>query len=54
MSDEIRKDGVTPEDGADQEKRLPYQDEVTPRDHELYTPQGGGSGTGARVWSAEY
>ncbi|MGD2123717.1 MAG: FMN-binding protein [Gemmatimonadota bacterium] len=47
MSDEIRKDGMAPDPGGKDEKELPYQDEVTPRDHELYTPQGGGSGTGA-------
>lgn len=47
MSDEIRKEGAVPAGGAEEEKDLPYQDEVTPRDHETYTPQGGGSGTGS-------
>jgi electron transport complex protein RnfG len=47
MSDEVRKDGAAPDNGLNEEKELPYQDEVTPRDHEVYTPQGGGSGTGA-------
>jgi electron transport complex protein RnfG len=35
MSDEIRMDG------------LPGRDEVLPKDEELYTPQGGGGGTGS-------
>jgi electron transport complex protein RnfG len=47
MSDEIRKDGAVPGNGEKEEEALPYQDEVTPRDHETYTPQGGGSGTGS-------
>lgn len=35
MSDEIRKD------------QLPDREDVMPKDHELYTPQGGGGGTGS-------
>ena len=35
MSDEIRKD------------QLPDLEDVMPKDHELYTPQGGGGGTGS-------
>lgn len=46
MSDETRKDvGVPgqPEGGSD----LPHREDVMPKDHETYTPQGGGSGTGS-------
>ena len=46
MSDEIRKGGeVTgqPEDMKD----LPHREDVMPKDHETYTPQGGGAGTGS-------
>jgi electron transport complex protein RnfG len=57
MSDEIRKGGVAqenkgpggpggPSDGAGKGE-LPDREKVMPKDHELYTPQGGGSGTGA-------
>jgi len=46
MSDEIRKDvGAAGEDPKDQE--LPHREEVLPKDHEVYTPQGGGAGTGS-------
>ncbi len=59
MSDEIRKDRVNGEEGRPAgvsgagtetdsgQGRLPDREEVMPRDDELYTPQGGGSGTGA-------
>jgi len=47
MSDETRKDGVVPENGDSEQKDLPHPEEVLPRDHETYTPQGGGSGTGS-------
>ncbi len=57
MSDEIRKDGVTPDeegaveagaqDGSPVEQELPDREDVLPKDHETYTPQGGGSGTGS-------
>ena len=47
MSDDIRKDGVAPEAGDSEEKALPHREEVMPKDHETYTPQGGGSGTGS-------
>jgi len=57
MSDEIRKDGVAPE-GESQASggapshdpgttELPHREEVMPKDHEVYTPQGGGAGTGS-------
>jgi len=57
MSDEIRKDGVAP--GGESQlsggapghdpgnTELPHREEVMPKDHEVYTPQGGGSGTGS-------
>lgn len=44
MSDETRKDGV-PEDGQEM-NNLPHREDVMPKDHETYTPQGGGAGTG--------
>ena len=46
MSEEIRKDGdVT---GQPEETRgLPHREDVMPKDHETYTPQGGGAGTGS-------
>jgi electron transport complex protein RnfG len=59
MSDEIRKDQVNGQGGSPSEAsgagngtdpgkgELPHREEVLPRDHDLYTPQGGGSGTGA-------
>ena len=57
MSDESRKDGMPPENESPETRggengdsgRLehPHREDVMPRDHELYTPQGGGSGTGA-------
>jgi electron transport complex protein RnfG len=57
MSEDIRKDGVVPEEeGAVEagaladgpaEQELPDREDVLPRDHETYTPQGGGSGTGS-------
>jgi electron transport complex protein RnfG len=55
MSDEIRKDGLSPQDegavtNGDEgtgQTELPHREEVMPRDHETYTPQGGGAGTGA-------
>jgi electron transport complex protein RnfG len=46
MSDEIRKNGVAPQEGKE-EKDLPHREEVMPKDHETYTPQGGGAGTGS-------
>ena len=46
MSDEIRKDGkVTGQ--SDDMKDLPHREDVMPKDHETYTPQGGGAGTGS-------
>ena len=46
MSDEIRKDvGVPGEEPEKQE--FPDREEVMPKDHEVYTPQGGGAGTGS-------
>jgi len=46
MSDEIRKDGVNPQEEGTGKDELPHREEVLPRDHETYTPQGGGAGTG--------
>ena len=46
MSDETRKDvGGTDQPNGGQ--RLPHREEVMPKDHETYTPQGGGAGTGS-------
>ena len=46
MSDETRKDGGVP--GQPEEtKELPHREDVMPKDHETYTPQGGGAGTGS-------
>jgi electron transport complex protein RnfG len=47
MSDDIRKDELVPGNGNSEQKELPDREEVLPKDHDLYTPQGGGSGTGA-------
>jgi electron transport complex protein RnfG len=47
MSEESRKDtGPVNPDAGDGET-LPTSDQVLPKDDELYTPQGGGSGTGS-------
>jgi len=46
MSDDIRKDAGLPADGLG-EGELPDREEVMPKDHEVYTPQGGGAGTGS-------
>jgi len=46
MSDEIRKDGGGP-GAAPENQDLPHREEVMPKDHEVYTPQGGGAGTGS-------
>jgi electron transport complex protein RnfG len=46
MSDEIRKGVDGPGDGIGKDE-LPDREEVMPKDHELYTPQGGGGGTGS-------
>ena len=46
MSDDARKDvGVPGQEG--EMKELPHREEVLPKDHETYTPQGGGAGTGS-------
>ncbi|NNM06163.1 MAG: FMN-binding protein [Gemmatimonadetes bacterium] len=47
MSEDIRKGGAPPGSGEDEARDLPDREEVMPKDHDLYTPQGGGSGTGA-------
>ena len=46
MSDEIRK-GVGGPGDEPGKGELPDREEVMPKDHELYTPQGGGGGTGS-------
>ncbi|MFC1659944.1 FMN-binding protein [Gemmatimonadota bacterium] len=46
MSDETRKSSGPPEDQPGKVD-LPDREEVMPRDHQLYTPQGGGAGTGS-------
>ena len=46
MSDEIRKDGGGT-GAAPENQDLPHREEVMPKDHEVYTPQGGGAGTGS-------
>ena len=46
MSDEIRKGVGGPGDEPEKDE-LPDREEVMPKDHELYTPQGGGGGTGS-------
>ena len=46
MSDEIRKDAVVSGEGEEM-KDLPNPEDVLPKDHETYTPQGGGAGTGS-------
>jgi len=46
MSDEKRNDAGGP-DQPEGGKELPFPEDVMPKDHETYTPQGGGSGTGA-------
>jgi electron transport complex protein RnfG len=57
MSNETRKDGVASEGegpvtsgksgDVPGQGELPDREKVMPKDHELYTPQGGGAGTGA-------
>lgn len=49
MSDETRKekDQVEPEKGREERDETPTREEAQPRDDEMYTPQGGGGGTGA-------
>lgn len=49
MSDETRKETgpVEPETGAEGKGEVPTLEEAHPKDDELYTPQGGGSGTGS-------
>jgi len=56
MSHDIRKEGVPPEKGGEStggpgkdpgREDLPDREEVMPKDHETFTPQGGGAGTGA-------
>ena len=51
MSDETRKekdkDQVRPEEERKEHGETPTREEAHPRDDELYTPQGGGGGTGA-------
>lgn len=49
MSDEIRKDmgPVEPQGGPEEDGEMPDREESHPKDEELYTPQGGGSGTGS-------
>ena len=46
MSDDTRKDvgGPGHEEG---DTALPHREDVKPKDHETYTPQGGGAGTGS-------
>jgi electron transport complex protein RnfG len=46
MSDEKLKDGAVP-DQPEEGKALPHPEDVMPKDHQTYTPQGGGSGTGS-------
>jgi len=46
MSEEIRKGVGGFGDGLGKDE-LPDREEVMPKDHELYTPQGGGGGTGS-------
>ena len=46
MSDEKRTDeGVL--DHPEESRELPHPEDVMPKDHQTYTPQGGGSGTGS-------
>ena len=49
MIDETRKEGdpVEAEKGREEHGETPSREEAQPRDNELYTPQGGGSGTGS-------
>ena len=53
MSDELRKDAGGPAEGEANPGNghatgpLPEPEDVMPKDHETYTPQGGGSGTGS-------
>jgi len=49
MSDEIRKDGATPGTGGQEEGAvgMPGAGSAAPKDEDLFTPQGGGGGTGA-------
>jgi len=49
MSDETRKDrdSVESRNGAEDAGEMPGREEARPKDDELYTPQGGGSGTGS-------
>jgi len=46
MNDETRKDVVGPGQEGEN-KDLPHREDVMPKDHEVYTPQGGGAGTGS-------
>lgn len=46
MSGDIRKDVGPPGEEARKDE-LPDREEFMPKDHELYTPQGGGGGTGS-------
>lgn len=49
MSKEIRKENgqVAPDEGAGGGEDTPSREETQPKDEELYTPQGGGGGTGS-------
>ncbi len=49
MSDETRKDTgpVGADAGSGESGGVPNSDDLRPKDEELYTPQGGGSGTGS-------
>jgi electron transport complex protein RnfG len=46
MSDEMRKDVGGPGEGP-KNQELPHREDVMPKDHEVYNPQGGGAGTGS-------
>ncbi len=47
MSDETRKNGGVTGGQPEEKKELPRREDVFPKDHEVYNPQGGGAGTGS-------